>query len=240
MTMLDLSKMNKEAVDFSNVDLTFQLDINQAQASAGIIGKVLIHHPAFTTRATLYKSATGIKRVSGASIKTNNPNPEMAWFNIVTFESAFREFVLAEYEKEIAGTRDKTPWYQRLVGEKAVEITAEQANETLDIQNIFLNLKLTENQAGAGMLCKVNVKTSIGTIRGYSVYKSKFGSQLYGIEQEESEKIKAYTLSREAEAQVLNFIHPLVVGWGTAPTPKAVEVGVPAEELPVFDPSIYE
>lgn len=243
MTMLNMSKMTREAVDYKNVGLVFQLDVTKPQFDAGIIGKVLVFHPAFTTRATLYKSQNGIIRLSGASVKTNNPNPEMAWFNIISFDAPFREYVISEYLKVIEGTGDKTPWYQKMLGERVVEVSSEQGNESLDIERIFLNLKLTEGQTGAGMLCKVNIKTSIGSVRGYSVYKSKYGKQLYGIEQEEAEGIKAYTLSREAEAQVLNLIHGLVENWDETQAPakkEEVVVTVASADEPPFDASMYE
>lgn len=242
--MLNLSKMaGKEAVDYKEVGLVFQLDTTKAQHDAGILGKVLVFHPAFSTRATLYKSANGIIRVSGASVKTNNPNPELAWFNIVNFDASFREYIISEYGKEIAGERDRTPWYEKMKGEKTIEITSLESNDTLDIDRIYLNLKLTDGQTEAGMLCKVNIKTSIGTVRGYSVYKSKYGRQLYGIEQEEAKDIKAYSLTREAEAQVLNLIHGLVENWDEPvkkETPVVVEQQVEADDLPPFDASMYE
>lgn len=256
MATLDFSKLSSvqgvEPVDTSMVDLVFQLNVSQAQLNSGIVGKVIIHHPAFVTRATLFKSPNGAIRVAGSSIKSG----ENGWFNIVTLEPGFRDFIVNEYLKEIAGERDSTPWYIKMQGEHSKVVNGELENESLDIKNIIIMTNLSEKQIQSNMLCKATIVTSVATIRSFSIYKSQFGKQLYGQAQTEDadNTIPAYTLSRECEAQVLNLIHPLVTNWDetyerkkdntvNASIENAVENGdvtVNQDDMPAFDSALYQ
>lgn len=251
MAVLNIEKLEKiqgiEAVEYDKVvNLAFQLNVSKAQKNSGILGKVLIFHPAFTTRATLFKSANGIIRVSGSSMKTANGD----WFNIVTLHRSFRDYIIREYKKEIAGENNETPWYEKMKGSVTKVVNSELVNESLDIESINLLTNLSDKQIETNMLCKVTVSTSIATLRSFSVYKSKFGPQLYGMAQNEDSEntIPAYTLSRECEAQVFNIIHPLVNDWDKSykkEMKKTVEDAV-GEEVPdeyydqQFESSLYD
>ena len=187
--------------------LTFQTNLSSAQRNAGIEGKVVLNHPAFTTRCTIYKG-----RVQPSSKKLNSGR----WFNIVTLSTSVRNYMLEEFEKYQRG--ESTPWYLNAVGkERKVIVTNEQSNDTLNIQDIVVQSDLSDSQRNAGILCKVSIRTSIGTIRGITVFVSKYGNSLYLVEQTEDEEdeIPAYRLTDEAKAQVLAYVHSLV-DWDSA------------------------
>lgn len=254
MAKLDFNKLNNarglEPIDTSMVDLVFNLTTSKAQKNAGILGKVTIHHPAFTTRATLFENK-GIIRVNGPALIAGGGKPI---FNIVTLEPAFREEIIREYHKEINGTRETGVWYKQMLGTRTKEVTNEVTNESLDIKNLIVMANLSEKQLQADMLCKVTIVTSVASLRSYTVLKSKFGQQLYGVPQNEDvdNTVPAYKLSRETEAQILNLIHPVVTDWGEDTVKQAVKEAVKVEaeveraqdislqtEVPVFDASLY-
>ena len=202
-------KMDTEKKDFNMVDLTFQLNVSKNQKANGILGKVIIYHPAFSTRATLFQTNNGI-RVQGPSIRNKGE-----WFNIVSLKEEFRDYIVSEYQKEIAGERDATPWYLKLQG-KEKTISSEMFNETLDIEKINIFGNMTESQIKSNMVASVTIDTSIAIVKNISIYKSKFSKQLYAVGRNEDDELRipAYTLSKETEAQILSIIHPLVLDWG--------------------------
>lgn len=205
--MLKLLKLksNKVTTKLSEeiISLTFQTNLSNAQRNAGIKGKVVLNHPAFSTRCTIYKD-----RVQPSSRKLDSGR----WFNIVTLSASVRSYILEEFEKHQKG---ESPWYLQVLNkekEKKVIITNKSSNKTLDIQDIVIQSDLSESQRNAGILCKVSIRTSIGTIRGITVFASKYSNSLYLVEQTEDKEgeIPAYRLTDEAKAQVLAYVHSLV------------------------------
>lgn len=209
-------------------------DMSDKQKKAGILATVNIVHPAFTTKALIGRSADSKLFVSSESTKTKDGE----WFNIVSLSSPMRTKILKAYEQGI----DQGCWYLEMLEAERPVITTANANEGLDIRAIYLNDDVSDKQKEAGVVCKATVATSAGNIRGITIFRSKFGQELYLVEQTTGDR-KAYELTSEAKAQVLNHVHSLVEDWGeepVAPVEEVVEEVVEAvEEIPEFDMDIY-
>lgn len=216
---------NKE-FDKKKVSLSFNIGMNDKQLEAGILGKVTIHHPAFVTRATLYAGKKdGEIRVQPSSVKTGKDS----WFNIVSLTRNLRDYIVEEFLKiEEEGT---TPWYLNMQEQEAPQVLDDTANESLDIEDIVYSVTLTDKQKGAGIVAKATIRTSIGSLRGLTIFKSKFGQSLYAVAQAEDEDgdIPAYRLTKQAEAQVLLFLHNSMEEWD-APAETKEEKKLSAEE----------
>lgn len=215
---------NTPVVVDKRVRLLFNTNISADQRKSGIIAKVQILHPAFSTRVTIWENEKGTRRVSGSSLKTGEGNTSKDYFNIVLLEPGFRDYIMNEFKAYEEGKQTSTgeAWYLNVVGKHGPTPTATKENTELDIEEITLAANLSDKQKEVGMVCKVQVKTPIATLRGISVFQSQFGQSLYLTEQTEDTdgKIPGYKLSREAEAQVLGYIHSFVKEWGEAPKPR--------------------
>lgn len=209
---INFGKLNNEVTEFDGglVSLNFNTSLTKAQEKGGVIAKVTIIHPAFTTRATIFEK-NGNRNVQGASKLINDDE----WFNIVYLTESFRNYILAKFEEfEESGATD--PWYLNRVGEHNTVVVDDSAtNESLDIVDINYSTKLSDSQKKAGIVAKANIITSIGTVRSLTIFKSKFGNSLYSRPQTEDEddEISAYELSRDAEAQVLVLLHNGIEDW---------------------------
>lgn len=228
---INYKKLNNEvqAFDENMINLTFNTSLTESQKKAGVIGKVTIMHPAFTTRATMFEK-DGVRSVQGASRLMDDNE---TWFNIVRLTESFRDYILEQFAGfEANGTG--TPWYLRSVGNrtkafmenivdvinKADEVDVDVFNEDfvnkfLDIKDISYSTKMSDSQKKAGIIAKASVETSIGSVRGYTIFKSKFGNSLFGSAQTEDEdnEIPAYVLSPDCEAQVLALLHNGIEDW---------------------------
>lgn len=209
------------------VRLTFNTNLSEAQEAVGMVGKVTILHPAFSTRATIYEKEDGTLRIQPSSKALDSGKEK--WFNIVYLTLTFRNYVIDEFKKFASGEGDNTPWYLKAHGKTEVEVTGEKANESLDIEEIQVADRLTDSQLNAGIVAKATVVTSIATLRSYTIFLSNYGDSLYGREQceDDDNTIPAYMLSQEAEAQVLSFIHSGIEEWGA---PEEVEEPINEDE----------
>ncbi len=192
------------APDYNRMELIFTNKLTKLQKRSGVVGKVVVITPVFSTRATIFNSDNGL-RLSTSSIKTG----EKQWFNNVVMPEEVRVHILKAFIAWYKGERG-TPWYQSKLGEKTIVVSNKDSNETLGILNIFASGRLSAKQRDVGMIARASVQTEFGTVRGASIFRSKFDESLYFIPANEGtndERIPAYRLTREAEAQVLAFLH---------------------------------
>lgn len=214
--------MNPVEID-KRIRLIFNKNLTENQLSKGIVAKCQVLHPAFSTRVTIF-SNKGVLTVNGASLKTGEGNTSKDYFNIVLMEPAFRAWIINEYKNHEAGQDSFTSqaWYNGVVGNAGPVVTIGKENPELDITDIQVVNNLSAKQTDAGIACKVSLKTPGVTLRGISVFQSRFGQSLYLSEQAEDQEgqIPAYKLTREGEAQVLAFVHSLILEWGPAPEPR--------------------
>jgi hypothetical protein len=218
-------------IDESKVRVTFNERLSDKQIEAGIVAKATIIHPAFTTRATIRENNSRLY-VFGSSVQSNNGNNSEGennnnsggtWFNIVSLEQAFRNYIIEKYKEFKEGKmKARDAWYLQEVGKHAPIPTASETSEELDILGLTIVTNLSDDQINSGIVAKVNMKTSIADVRGITVYRSMFGESLYLQEQAEDKdrKIPGYRLTKEAEVQILSYLHSLVTDWGEPPTPK--------------------
>lgn len=206
---INLERIQKaKEFDKNIIGLIFNYDMSNKQVESGILGKATIHHPAFTTRVTIYEGKDGVMRVQPSSVKTGDNR----WFNIVSLTENLRDFVLEEFVA-LADGKETEAWYlQEQVPPKVLDDTK---NESLDIEDIVYSTKLSDKQKEAGIVAKATIRTSVGSLRGYTIFNSKYGKGLYGVAQAEDEdgNIPAYRLSKQAEAQVLLFLHNSINEW---------------------------
>ena len=192
------------AVDYGKLEMVFSNKLTAGQKLANVVGKVIVITPVFQTRGTVFLTEKGLT-LSTSSIKTG----EKTWFNNVTMSQEVRLHILKAFDAWRNGARQE-PWYLRKAGEHKVAVTAERTNEDLGIINIFASGRLSAKQKSAGMVARVAVQTELGTVRGASIFKSQFGDELYLVpasEGTDDNRVPAYRLTREAEAQVLMFLH---------------------------------
>lgn len=223
--------LNTEAVIGANpivvdnrVRLLFNTNITDDQKKSGVVAKCQVLHPAFSTRVTIWKNDKGVLRVSGSSLHTGEGKEAKDYFNVVLLEPGFRDYIMNEYKAFMEGKQTSTAeaWYLNVIGKHGPTATAAKENAELDITEITLIANLSDKQKEVGMVCKAQIKTPIATLRGISIFQSRYGKSLYLTEQTEDEhnKISAYKLSREAEAQTLGYVHSLVTEWGEPPVQK--------------------
>lgn len=228
----NLEKIGAKSIGkkYENVRLIFNNSLSKEQKKNNILAKVQIIHPAFSTRATIFKLDEGKYRVSGSSKKSENGD----WFNIVTLNKEFRSYIVREYKAWVAGERKESPWYLSLVGKNETNIPLELSNEELDIVSIEINDDMSTKQSAKGMLAKIDINTSIGALKGYTVSLSQFAEELYGMAPTESDIVVSpgFKLSHFAEAQILAVCHNAVEGWSTvSPAEKEQE----EEDVPPID-----
>jgi hypothetical protein len=226
-------KLNSTAVKKNVAEVVGRVRINREmstkQVQAGILATANINHPAFITKALIGRTSEGKLFVSSESTQTADGN----WFNIVSLSPAMRSKILKAYEDGI----EQDTWYLEMLGERPA-ITTDNANEALDIRAIYINEDINDKQKEAGVVCKATVATSAGNIRGITIFRSKFGKELYLVEQSSGDR-KAYELTSEAKAQVLNHIHSLVEDWGEEEVEEVVEE-VTVDDMPVFNEELYK
>lgn len=177
------------------------------QVAAGVVAKIQIRHPAASFIATVW-SKNGRKWVSEPAQEGKNK-----WFPLVALTKEVKDYILNLVNSEAV---DNSAWYLEMIGAHTTNITAEASNPDLGIESIAVDNNLTDRQAGKGMICKVNIETTIGSFYGYTIWNSKFGASLYGTAPSEgttdegSRGAPGYRLSREAVAQVLSYLHNMV------------------------------
>lgn len=190
------------------VECIVNKNLSEEQKKAGVIAKVQIRHPAVSFIATIW-SKDGRKWVSEPAQEGRKQ-----WFPLVSLTKEVRDYILNLVNSDV---EDNSAWYLDMVGSHTMNITNEASNPDLGIDTITVDGQLTNKQAGKGMVCKVNVVTTIGTFIGYTIWNSKFGLSLYGTAPSEGSAPEdgnrgapGYRLSREATAQVLAYLHPMV------------------------------
>lgn len=193
------------------VEFIVNKNLSNDQKASGVYAKVQVRHPAASFIATVW-SKDGRKWVSEPA-----QEGKRQWFPQVSLMKDIKDYVLhlVDHNEE-----DNSAWYLDMVGKELVtRITDEAVNEGLGILSISVDGNLTYRQQSKGMVCKVNIETTIGTFYGYTIWNSKFGVSLYGTAPTEGAKPEgdeaqrgspAYRLSREATAQVLAFLHKQV------------------------------
>ena len=241
---------NKPEVEVDKrVEFQVNRNLSENQKISGVIAKVQIRHPAFTVVATVW-NRKGRKSVTTPQQESSKGG---SWYTLVNLEKNVRDYILymVEHSEE-----DNSAWYLDMIGEYTTKITAEDKNSDLGIESIIADGNLTDNQTRAGMLCKVNLVTTIGTIYGYTIWNSKFGQSLFGTSPNEGGQSEdgtrgnpAYRLTREATAQVLAYLHGMVDWTQTREVAPKAEVtpattqnttGAPAFEPVDEDESIPE
>ena len=235
---INFGKINNEVTEFDSslVSLNFNTSLTEAQERSGVVAKVTVIHPAFTTRATIFEK-NGNFNVQGASKLLDDEN----WFNIVFLTQSFREYIVAEFENFKENSANVEPWYLNRIGKREYEVVDNDVvNPTLDITNIIYTTKLSDNQKKAGIVAKASIQTSIGTVRSLTIFKSKFGNSLYSRAQTEDEddEIPAYALSKDCEAQVLAVLHNGIEDWtieAKDPVAEAVANAVKDQEVAVTE-----
>jgi hypothetical protein len=223
-------------VDISTVDNRIELNINRnlsaKQVAAGILAKVQLRHPAFSCNLTIWRGTTGpwVAQVQQQGRKES-------WYPVVSLKEEVKAYIIDRY---LHDTEDTSAWYLEMVNKEiTIKPTDTESNEGLGIESIIIDDRLTANQITKDVICKVNINTTIGTLHGYTIWKSKFGTSLYGTapiegklaEGEDAERgLAGYRLTREATAQVLSFLHKQVDFDAMPEIPEGVMPAVTAAE----------
>lgn len=120
--------------------------------------------------------------------------------------------------RRATGSGAKPFWYLNRRGDLAI-VNEESANEQLGIKAIDI-FEPTENQAKAGILCKVRLQTYAATIDNISIFESEYNEgdiymQMGGgrnIGDSDNPKwVRDCKLTAQAKAQVLSYVHSLLI-----------------------------
>jgi hypothetical protein len=209
MALINLPGITKEAAEIDKrVEFTVNRNLSADQQKAGVYAKVQVRHPAASFIATVW-SKNGRKWVTTPAQEGNKK-----WFDLVGLTKEVKDYILRLAE---SNEEDNSAWYLDMIGEHTIRVSAEASNSDLGIIAIVPDCNLTDNQKRKGMVCKVNIETTIGNFLGYTIWNSRFGESLYGNAPAEGASTSdgqrgnpGYRLSREATAQVLNYLHPMV------------------------------
>lgn len=218
MAMLKSTRKPSDYSDISKkIEVYVNKDLNDAQKAANIVAKLQVRHPAVSFNATVFNYNGRLILSLPSQQGSNGKN----WYPVVTLNDDVKDYLL--HVVQHGDETESSPWYLEFVGkEMTTKITDEPKNEDLGIRDVILDDNLTYNQIRSGILCKARIVLDIGTITGYTIFKSKFGNALFGsapIEgrpDENGQGPRAYRLSREATAQVLAFVHSQV-DWDKVP-----------------------
>jgi len=214
MAVLNLPGKTEETLKIKKFDERVEFIINKnlssQQRSAGIVAKVQVRHPAVSFIATVWQSKDGRKWVSEPAQARNK-----GWFPLVSLDKEVKDYILylVDHNEE-----DNSAWYLDMVDKDiTIRVTNGSSNPGLGIEAITIDNNLTYKQHRSGMICKVNLVTTIGSFFGYTAWCSKFGDSLYGTAPAEGSASDnaqrgnpGYRLSREATAQVLAYLHGMV------------------------------
>lgn len=218
MAMLkSTSKKTVNFTDISRLEVVVNKNLNDAQRQANIVAKLQVRHPAVSFNATMFNYNGRLILSLPSQQGSNGKN----WYPVVTLNDDVKEYLM--HMAQHGDETENSPWYMEFVGKEMItKITDEPKNGSLGIKDIILDDNLTYNQIRSGILCKARIVLDIGTITGYTIFKSKFGNALFGsapIEgrpDENGQGPRAYRLSREATAQILAFVHSQV-DWDKVP-----------------------
>lgn len=218
MAVLKSTKKQTNFTDISKrIEVNVNKNLNDAQKQANIVAKLQVRHPAVSFNATVFNYNGRLILSLPSQQGSNGKN----WYPVITLNDDTKEYLM--HMVQHGDEMENTPWYLDFVGkEMTTKITDEPKNEDLGIRDVILDDNLTYNQIRSGILCKARIVLDIGTITGYTIFKSKFGNALFGsapIEgrpDENGQGPRAYRLSREATAQILAFIHSQV-DWDKVP-----------------------
>jgi len=218
MAMLKSTRKPSDYSDISKkIEVYVNKDLNEAQKAANIVAKLQVRHPAVSFNATVFNYNGRLILSLPSQQGSNGKN----WYPVVTLNDDVKDYLL--HVVQHGDETENSPWYLEFVGKEMItKITDEPKNEDLGIRDVILDDNLTYNQIRSGILCKARIVLDIGTITGYTIFKSKFGNALFGsapIEgrpDENGQGPRAYRLSREATAQILAFVHSQV-DWDKVP-----------------------
>ena len=206
------SAIGAKAID-ERVEFVITTNLTPEQRASGVVAKVQVRHPAIASLLVTVWQKDGRKWVSEPSQKGKN-----GYFPFVTLTKEVKDYIL--FLLDNPNEQKAGSWYLDMLGPRTTTVTAEGSNPDLGIEAIVIDNNMTNKQTVKGMICKVNVVTTIGTLIGFTVWASSFGPFLYGTAPTESTKGEdddtrrrgnpAYRLSNEGMAQVLNFLHPMV------------------------------
>lgn len=204
------SGTESSAID-ERVEFIVNKNLSADQKKAGVIAKVQVRHPVASFTVTVW-TKNGRKWVSEPS-----QEGKKQWFLLVSLAKEIKDHILYLVENS---EEDTSAWYLDMVGEHTINITAEASNPDLGLEAITVDSNLTDKQREKGVVCKVNLVTTIGSFLNYTIWNSKFGESLYGnspsegsynVEEDSKQRGNpGYRLSREATAQVLAYLHPMV------------------------------
>lgn len=211
MAIIKLPSLATEAkaID-SRVEFVVNTNLSNDQKNAGVVAKVQVRHPAVTFTVTVWQK-NGRRWVSEPSQKYTKEG-KVSWFAQVSLLPEVKEHILS-----IIDSQENSAWYLEALGSRTTSVTTEANNPDLGIEAVTAdsNVVMTANQIRKGILCKVNIVTTIGTLMGFTVGKSTFGNFLYGSAPTEgaTEDNKrgnpTYRLTYEGLAQVMNYLHTL-------------------------------
>lgn len=199
------------------VELQINRKLSDKQTKEGVVAKVQVRHPAFSVIATVWNKS-GRKYVT---VPQQESNKGGQWYTLINLNKEFRDYILYMVENE---DTDSSAWYMD-TDTQTINYTFGDSNPDLGIESIVADGNLTYNQVRAGMICKVNLVTTIGSVFSYTIWNSKFGQSLYGTAPTEGDADNdntAYRLTREATKQVLRYLHSNIDWTKTKEVPPVV------------------
>jgi hypothetical protein len=151
-------------------------------------------------------------KVNRTSTKGATATKEKKQTTQVAFEKAENN------TRRATGSGARPFWYLDHKGDLAA-VTNEASNESLGIRKIDI-FQPTEKQAEIGILCKVRINTYAATIDNIAIFESDFNEgdiymQMGGGRQigttEAPKWVRDCKLTAQAKAQVLSYVHSLLV-----------------------------
>lgn len=204
-----------KAID-ERVNVIVDRKLTKEQRIAGVVAKISIKHPAFRCTVTAWKKKDAYDKDRYWINAPSQEGKKNSWFPLVQLNEEVVNYLLDLVKNPKA---DTSAYYLKALGPSPYVTSTEATNETLGIENIIIDGRLTPAQLSADILCKVNIITTIGILCNYTVFASKFGRSLYGnapssgkikIEDDGKRGTPGYTLSDNGLNQVMNFLHPQV------------------------------
>lgn len=188
----------KQEID-SRVRFLVDKNLNANQKSKGIVAKVIVMHPAFTVNTTVWKHKTKDDLyVTPPQLKTNDNSP---WAPLVLLTREVRDHILSLITSE-----DK-PMAPYLVNIGEYEVTETLENESLGIINVIVDSDVTMAQDKVGILCKMTIETTIGTLINMTVFESQQYEGVYCAPPKIDGNMYGYRLSETAESHLSNVLH---------------------------------
>ncbi len=189
--------------------------LSASQKSAGVVANVRIIHPTFTANVSVFKSQFGVARnyVSEPSVIVTDDAGKKIRRVYLQLNDDVKNYIVnlvKDYKRVVPNYLSEQVLIQGTDLEVVTSSDYPIEHEELGIKDIVLGTAyLSESQNQHGVMAKANIVTTIGTLRGITIFEETQIQALRLSAPTEGENV-FYTLTEKADRHIKRYCHSKV------------------------------